>query len=469
MSSSRVPSIPFRNVQPKASHGKPAETSVTAATLQNTSQSFTKNFSFGLGDVIGVANNTPIRESRQTFNLTGVSLPGRSLRAFGQQHIQFNKSTQKTFAPKGDRSLRKGPTLPTNPFAGRAATLGMSINAPVSELAIAPSVLATSFTTISDRIAIGTAPFIPGVPNVQTKDDQVFGQNYPMANYGDTGVGRRNNINNVFNSGTTSLLEPNAFAPENDEQGLSYTGPNILGSASVLSKGLRAGGYRVAPRQYEDNEVGAVNANTTLPGATSFPSNTPFPALGAILSLTIDIAATTVVGWSVGQNGPLLLTGASSQRSLIINEPSPHFFGGGVAKGTFEVTEVNGANLVSIDARMSSVGFVVGDIVQGTDVLGVQQVTFTVREIQTSAEPSEEQNDNPVPKRTLSQINPPAPKTAINDNTGRVQYEFQNSRSSNPSLSIISQDLTASSTKAYFNSLSGEFMYGGFSMSAGGI
>ena len=34
MSSSRVPSIPFRNVQPKASHGKPAETSVTAATLQ---------------------------------------------------------------------------------------------------------------------------------------------------------------------------------------------------------------------------------------------------------------------------------------------------------------------------------------------------------------------------------------------------------------------------------------------------
>ena len=156
MSSSRVPSIPFRNVQPKASHGKSAETSVTAATLQNTSQSFTKNFSFALGDVIGVANNTPIRESSQTFNPTGVSLPGRSLRAFGQQHIQFNKSTQKTFAPKGDRSLRKGPTLPTNPFAGRAATLGMSINAPISELAIAPSVLATSFTTIFNGTAIGT-------------------------------------------------------------------------------------------------------------------------------------------------------------------------------------------------------------------------------------------------------------------------------------------------------------------------
>ena len=466
MSSSRVPSIPFRNVQPKASHGKPAETSVTAATLQNTSQSFTKNFSFGLGDVIGVANNTPIRESRQAFNLTGVSLPGRSLRAFGQQHIQFNKSTQKTFAPKGDRSLRKGPTLPTNPFAGRAATLGMSINAPVSELAIAPSVLATSFTTISDRIAIGTAPFIPGVPNVQTKDDQVFGQNYPMANYGDTGVGRRNNINNVFNSGTTSLLEPNAFAPENDEQGLSYTGPNILGSASVLSKGLRAGGYRVAPRQYEDNEVGAVNANTTLPGATSFPSNTPYPSLGAILSLRIVLS--TAVGWVLGQTGPLtFIASANGNRSLIINEPSPHVLAGGVARGTFVVTGVNAGALVSIDARMSSVGFVVGDVVQG--VSGGQQVDFIVEQVQTSAEPSEEQNDNPVPKEALSQINPPAPKTAINDNTGRVQYEFQNSRSSNPSLSIISQDLTASSTKAYFNSLSGEFMYGGFSMSAGGI
>jgi hypothetical protein len=465
MSSSRVPSIPFRNVQPKASHGKSAETSVTAATLQNTSQSFTKNFSFALGDVIGVANNTPIRESSQTFNPTGVSLPGRSLRAFGQQHIQFNKSTQKTFAPKGDRSLRKGPTLPTNPFAGRAATLGMSINAPISELAIAPSVLATSFTTIFNGTAIGTTPFIPGVPNAQNKDAQVFGQNYPMANYGDTAVGR-NNTNNVFNSGTTSLLEPNAFAPENDEQGLSYTGPNIPGSAPVLSKGLRAGGYRVAPRQYEDNEVGADNANTTLPGATSFPSNTPYPSLGAILSVTIGVP-TTGLGWLVGQTGTLLLTTKSSQRSLIINEPSPHFFGGGVAKGTFEVTEVNAGALIAISARMTSVGFVVGDIVTGTG--GPGTVTFTVRDIQTSAEPSEEQNDNPVPSDTLSQINPPAPKTAINDNTGRVQYEFQNSRSSNPSLSIISQDLTASSTKAYFNSLSGEFMYGGFSMSAGGI
>ena len=464
MSSSRVPSIPFRNVQPKASHGKPAETSVTAATLQNTSQSFTKNFSFGLGDVIGVANNTPIRESRQTFNLTGVSLPGRSLRAFGQQHIQFNKSTQKTFAPRGDRSLRKGPTLPVNPFAGQAATLGMSINAPVAELAIAPSVLAVNCVLAAQGLPRSTIPVPPGVPAVQTDNSQIFGQNYPMMFYNERNA-RDNNINNVFNSGSTSLLQPNAFAPENDEQGLSYTGPNQLinpttttGQASILSKGLRAGGYRVAPRNNADNEASVFG----------FPSNDPFPALGAILSLEIDQANTTAAGWVLGQTGPLtFIASANGNRSLIINEPSPHVLAGGVARGTFVVTGVNAGALVSIDARMSSVGFVVGDIVQG--VSGGQQVDFIVREIQTSAEPSEEQHDNPDPTTTLSQINPPAPKTVVNDNNGRVQYEFQNSRSSNPSLSIISQDLTASSTKAYFNSLSGEFMYGGFSMSAGGI
>ena len=274
MSSSRVPSIPFRNVQPKASHGKPAETSVTAATLQNTSQSFTKNFEFRVGDVIGVANNTPLRESRQAFNLNGVSLPGRSLRAFGQQHIQFNKSTQKTFAPRGDRSLLKGPALPTNPFAGRAATLGMSINAPVSELAIAPSILAVNcIDDPSGSHAASTAPPPPGVPSAQTDNSQKYGQNYPMMPYG-TDDGRDNNINNVFNSGSTSLLQPNAFAPENDEQGLSYTGPHSVGSQPTLSKGLRAGGYRLAPRTDVDNEA-----------TEGFPSNDPYPALGAILSL----------------------------------------------------------------------------------------------------------------------------------------------------------------------------------------
>jgi hypothetical protein len=464
MSSSRVPSIPFRNVQPKASHGKPAETSVTAATLQNTSQSFTKNFSFGLGDVIGVANNTPIRESRQTFNLTGVSLPGRSLRAFGQQHIQFNKPTQKTFAPRGDRSLRQGPRLPVNPFAGQAATLGMSINAPVAELAIAPSVLAVNCVLAAQGLPRSTIPVPPGVPAVQNDNSQIFGQNYPMMFYNERNA-RDNNINNVFNSGSTSLLQPNAFAPENDEQGLSYTGPNQLinpttttGQASILSKGLRAGGYRVAPRNNADNEASVFG----------FPSNDPFPALGAILSVNITFSSG---GWAVGDQVEVSSFTGSADRSLIISEPSPHTFAGGVAKGTFTVTEVNGAlEVVSLDARMSSVGFVPGDRVAGVQAGGgAPSLILVVGQVQTSAEPSEEQHDNPDPTTTLSQINPPAPKTVVNDNNGRVQYEFQNSRSSNPSLSIISQDLTASSTKAYFNSLSGEFMYGGFSMSAGGI
>ena len=231
MSSSQVPSIPFRNVQPKASHGKPAEASVTAATLQNTSQSFTKNFEFDVGDMIGVANNAPIRESMHAFSPSAVILPGRTLRAFGQQHVQFNKPTQKTFAPRGDRSLRQGPRLPVNPFAGQAATLGMSINAPVSELAIAPSVLAVNQVTVEDGQgnAANTEPRQPGVPAAQTDFSQRYGQNYPMMFY-DEQTGRDNNINNIFNSGSTSLLQPNAFAPENDEQGLSYTGPNSVGS-----------------------------------------------------------------------------------------------------------------------------------------------------------------------------------------------------------------------------------------------
>jgi len=230
MSSSQVPSIPFRNVQPKASHGKPAEASVTAATLQNTSQSFTKNFEFTRGDMIGVANNAPIRESFKSFNPDKVLRPGRSLRAFGQQNVQFNKSTQKTFAPRGDRSLRGGPRLPVNPFAGQAVTLGVSINAPISELAIAPSVLAVNFPENQLGGPNDTVPKVPGVPKnaagqvIQTKKTQSLGQNYPMADYAFVGDDRSNNINNVFNSGSTSLLEPNAFAPENDEQALSYTG-----------------------------------------------------------------------------------------------------------------------------------------------------------------------------------------------------------------------------------------------------
>ncbi|GAF79622.1 unnamed protein product, partial [marine sediment metagenome] len=217
MSSSQVPSIPFRNVQPKASHGKPAEASVTAATLQNTSQSFTKNFDFTRGDMIGVANNAPIRESFKTFNPDQVLRPGRSLRAFGQQNVQFNKSTQKTFAPRGDRTLRGGPRLPINPFAGQAATLGVSINAPISELAIAPSVLAVNFPEALVGAPNDTVPRVPGVPKnaagnvVQTLQSQTLGQNYPMADYGtlNESGGRSNNINNVFNSGSTSLLEPN--------------------------------------------------------------------------------------------------------------------------------------------------------------------------------------------------------------------------------------------------------------------
>ena len=456
MSSSQVPSIPFRNVQPKASHGKPAEASVTAATLQNTSQSFTKNFEFTRGDMIGVANNAPIRESFKSFNPDKVLRPGRSLRAFGQQNVQFNKSTQKTFAPKGDRSLRGGPRLPINPFAGQAATLGVSINAPISELAIAPSVLAVNFPENQVGGPNDTVPNAPGVPKnavgkvVQTPLSQIFGQNYPMASYDEKG-GRRNNINNVFNSGSTSLLEPNAFAPENDEQALSYTG-------DVLSKSLRAGGYRVAPRQQIDNEAGALAA---------FPNNLPFPALGAILSVNITNGGTTWAAVDVGGFFTLSLTTPSPDRSLIIREPQPHVAAGGVARGEVFIAEVTAGAITKVEARMTSVGFVPGDVFDTGP--GNQSLTFTVLTVQTSAEPAEEQHDNPVPGNTLSQINPPAPKTAVNDNNGRVQYEFQTARSVNPSLSIISQDLTASATKAYFNTLSGEFVYGGFSMKAGRI
>ena len=465
MSSSQVPSIPFRNVQPKASHGKPAEASVTAATLQNTSQSFTQNFDFTRGDVIGVANNAPIRESFKAFNPDQVLRPGRSLRAFGQPNVQFNKSTQKTFAPRGDRSLRGGPRLPINPFAGQAATLGASINAPISELAIAPSVLASSFAVNG-----ATEPRAPGVPSVQTAATQSLGQNYPMvANTGRLGLGVQGN-NNVFNSSSTSLLEPNAFAPENDEQGLSYTGPNQLinpttatGQASVLSKGLRAGGYRVAPRQSADNEVG-VDTNDF----NAFPSNDPFPALGAILSVNITNGGTAWGPGDVGASFELSLTTPSPDRSLIIREPQPHVAAGGVARGEVFIVEVVGTAITKVDARMTSVGFVPGDVFSGTSGVG-QILTFTVLTVQTSAEPAEEQHDNPVPGNTLSQINPPAPKTAVNDNNGRVQYEFQTARSVNPSLSLISQDLTASATKAYFDTLSGEFVYGGFSMKAGRI
>jgi len=456
MSSSQVPSIPFRNVQPKASHGKPAETSVTAATLQNTSQSFTKNFDFTKGDMIGVANNAPIRESFKAFNPDQVLRPGRSLRAFGQQNVQFNKSTQKTFAPKGDRSLRGGPRLPINPFAGQAATLGVSINAPVSELAIAPSVLAVNFPQRREGQANDTVPRAPGVPSAQTLQSQVFGQNYPMADYGKQNGergGRGNNINNVFNSGSTSLLEPNAFAPENDEQALSYTG-------DVLSKGLRAGGYRVAPRQQLDNEAGALAA---------FPNNAPFSALGAVLSGRITTGGTAWVAGDVGTEYDMILITPSPDRSLIIREPQPHPFSGGVARGEVTIVEVTAGAVTKINARLSSVGYVPGDVVRINSGVANKNLQFTVLAVQTSAEPAEEQHDNPVPFQTLSQINPPAPKTVVNDNNGRVQYEFQNARSSNPSLSIISQDLTASATKAYFDTLSGEFVYGGFSMKAGGI
>ena len=461
MSSSQVPSIPFRNVQPKASHGKPAEASVTAATLQNSSQSFTKNFEFTKGDMIGVANNAPIRESFKAFNPNQVLRPGRSLRAFGQQNVQFNKSTQKTFAPKGDRSLRGGPRLPVNPFAGQAATLGVSINAPISELAIAPSVLAVNFPENRVGGPNDTVPNAPGVPKnaagqvVQTVQSQRFGQNYPMADYfrqnGERG-GRSNNINNVFNSGSTSLLEPNAFAPENDEQALSYTG-------DVLSKGLRAGGYRVAPRQQPDNEA----------GVAAFPNNLPFPALGAILSVNITDGGNAWGAGDVGDQKDMILLTPSPDRSLIIREPQPHPFSGGVAKGKVTIVEVTGGIVTKVDVRMNSVGFVPGDVVTITSPGVGKTLIFTVLTVQTSAEPAEEQHDNPVPGNTLSQINPPAPKTAVNDNNGRVQYEFQTARSVNPSLSLISQDLTASATKAYFDTLSGEFVYGGFSMKAGRI
>ena len=456
MSSSQVPSIPFRNVQPKASHGKPAEASVTAATLQNSSQSFTKNFEFTKGDMIGVANNAPIRESFKAFNPNQVLRPGRSLRAFGQQNVQFNKSTQKTFAPKGDRSLRGGPRLPVNPFAGQAATLGVSINAPISELAIAPSVLAVNFPENRVGGANDTVPIAPGVPSAQTNITQVLGQNYPMAVYGAVNNergGRSNNINNVFNSGSTSLLEPNAFAPENDEQALSYTG-------DVLSKGLRAGGYRVAPRQQLDNEAGALAA---------FPNNLPFPALGAIISGSITNGGNAWGAGDVGDKYDMILSTPSPDRSLIIREPQPHPFSGGVAKGKVTIVEVTGGVVTKVDVRMNSVGFVPGDVVTITSPGVGKTLIFTVLTVQTSAEPAEEQHDNPVPGNTLSQINPPAPKTAVNDNNGRVQYEFQTARSVNPSLSLISQDLTASATKAYFDTLSGEFVYGGFSMKAGRI
>ena len=462
MSSSQVPSIPFRNVQPKASHGKPAEASVTAATLQNTSQSFTKNFEFTRGDMIGVANNAPIRESFKSFNPDKVLRPGRSLRAFGQQNVQFNKSTQKTFAPRGDRSLRGGPRLSINPFAGQAATLGVSINAPISELAIAPSVLAVNFPANRLGGPNDTVPRVPGVPKnaagqvVQTFQTQVLGQNYPMADYLSlTGErsGRSNNINNVFNSGSTSLLEPNAFAPENDEQALSYTG-------DVLSKSLRAGGYRVAPRTQLDNEAGATAA---------FPNNTPFPALGAILNVNITDGGTAWLAGDVGNNYNMILSTPSPDRSLIIREPQPHPFTGGVAKGPVTIAEVTGGVVTKISVRLTSVGYVPGDVVTITSPGANKDLQFTVLTVQTSAEPAEEQFDLPAPEVTLSQINPPAPKTAVNDNNGRVQYEFQTARSVNPSLSIISQDLTASATKAYFNTLSGEFVYGGFSMKAGRI
>jgi len=462
MSSSQVPSIPFRNVQPKASHGKPAEASVTAATLQNSSQSFTKNFEFTKGDMIGVANNAPIRESFKAFNPDKVLRPGRSLRAFGQQNVQFNKSTQKTFAPKGDRSLRGGPRLSINPFAGQAATLGVSINAPVSELAIAPSVAAVNFPANRLGAPNDTVPRVPGVPKnaagqvVQTFQSQVLGQNYPMADYLSlTGErsGRSNNINNVFNSGSTSLLEPNAFAPENDEQALSYTG-------DVLSKGLRAGGYRVAPRTQFDNEAGATAA---------FPNNTPFPALGAILNVNITDGGTGWLAGDVGNNYDMILSTPSPDRSLIIREPQPHPFTGGVARGEVTIAEVTGAAVTKISVRLTSVGYVPGDVVTITSPAANKDLQFTVLTVQTSAEPAEEQFDIPAPRFTLSQINPPAPKTAVNDNNGRVQYEFQTARSVNPSLSLISQDLTASATKAYFNTLSGEFVYGGFSMKAGRI
>ena len=470
MSSSQVPSIPFRNVQPKASHGKPAEASVTAATLQNTSQSFTKNFEFTKGDMIGVANNAPIRESFKSFNPDQVLRPGRSLRAFGQQNIQFNKSTQKTFAPRGDRTLRGGPRLPINPFAGQAATLGASISASVSELAIAPSVLAVNFPINTAGSPNGTAPFQAGVPATQTGKTQSLSQQYPMAVFGAGVDGRRNNINNVFNSGTTSLLQPNAFAPENDEQALSYTGPNQLlrpasfgqaaneGTADVLSKGLRAGGYRVAPRQQLDNEV----------GVTGFPTNLPFPALGAILSVNITNGGTAWTAGDVGASLELSLTTGGRDRSLIIREPQPHVAAGGVARGEVFIVEVVGGAITKVDARMTSVGFVPGDVFSA-NVGGGQILTFTVLTVQTSAEPAEEQYDTPPSNLTFSQINPTASKTVVNDNNGRVQYEFQNARSVNPSLSLISQDLTASATKAYFNTLSGEFVYGGFSMKAGRI
>ena len=467
MSSSQVPSIPFRNVQPKASHGKPAEASVTAATLQNTSQSFTKNFEFTTGDMIGVANNAPIRESFKSFNPNQVLRPGRSLRAFGQQNIQFNKSTQKTFAPRGDRTLRGGPRLPINPFAGQAATLGVSINAPISELAIAPSVLAVNFPINGIALSSdGTAPFQAGVPATQTVNTQSLSQQYPMAAVGIGGDGRSNNINNVFNSGTTSLLQPNAFAPENDEQALSYTGPNQLlrpvtneGTADVLSKGLRAGGYRVAPRQQLDNEV----------GVDGFPSNLPFPALGAILSVNITNGGNAWVTGDLGDEYDMILSTPSPDRSLIIREPQPHPFSGGVAIGKVTIAEVTAGVVTKINARLNSVGYVPGDVVTINSGVANKVLQFTILTVQTSAEPAEEQHDNPVPGLTLSQINPTAPKTVVNDNNGRVQYEFQNARSVNPSLSIISQDLTASATKAYFNTLSGEFVYGGFSMKAGRI
>ena len=301
-----------------------------------------------------------------------------------------------------------------------------------------------------------TVPNTPGVPSAQTQQSQVLGQNYPMADYraltSERG-GRSNNINNVFNSGSTSLLEPNAFAPENDEQALSYTG-------DVLSKGLRAGGYRVAPRTQFDNEAGA-------PGA--FPNNLPFPALGAILSVNITDGGTGWVAGDVGDNYDMILSTPSPDRSLIIREPQPHPFTGGVARGPVTIAEVTGGVVTKINVRLLSVGYVPGDVVTINSGVGTKDLTFTVLTVQTSAEPAEELFNIPVPGFGLSQINPPAPKTAVNDNNGRVQYEFQTARSVNPSLSLISQDLTASATKAYFDTLSGEFVYGGFSMKAGRI